>query len=183
MKDLNIKSFGLLIAYLLPGFACIFCFAFWIDSFKNLIDGFMSTNSDFGSFLFVLLLALLFGLILNAFRWIIYERWLLRKHTIPEDYYQELIKHDNLQAIHSTLDENFRYHQFYGNISIVFLGFFFEFIKRTFFNPPESSERHNILVIIAIGFLLVILELVIVSAAKQSFKRYVNRSKSILKGE
>ena len=183
MKDLNIKIFGLIIAYLLPGFACIFCFAFWIDSFEDLIDGFMSTNSDFGSFLFVLLLALLFGLILNAFRWIIYERWFLKKHKIPEDCYQELIKHDNLQAIHATLDENFRYHQFYGNISIVFFGFFVEFMKRIFLSSSEGSERHNVLVIIGIGFLLIILELVLVSTATQSFKRYVKRSKSILKGE
>ncbi len=183
MKELNIKSFGLIIAYLLPGFACIFCFAFWIDSFEDLINGFMSANSDFGSFLFILLLALLLGLILNAFRWIIYERWFLRKHKIPEDCYQELIKHDNLQAIYATLDENFRYHQFYGNISIIFLGFFIEFIKRSFLSLSKGYERYNLLVIAGIGSLLVIVELVLVSTATQSFKRYVKRSKSILKGE
>ena len=42
MKEVTTRTFGLLIAYLLPGFASLFCFAFWLPTFQQLIESFIS---------------------------------------------------------------------------------------------------------------------------------------------
>lgn len=183
MKDMTTRSFGLMIAYLLPGFSFFCSASFWSSEVRSLLRDFMSSNSDVGSFLFVVLLSLLFGLVLNAVRWFFYERHLPSKSQMHSDYFARVSESDRLLAIHTILDENFRYHQFYGSLSLVgcifiagvaFKGYT-HFLKELY-----VSVRIGIFILALV--LLGLLEIIIILAAKVAFRRYVERSKAIMKG-
>jgi len=183
MKDITTRSFGLLIAYLLPGIACFCYMSLWLRPFQDLLKNFMKSTSDIGSFLFVVLVALLLGLILNAFRWFIYEKIFLKGHSLSSDYFVTISKENRLMSIHTAIDENFRYHQFYGNLSLIGLAALITFAFRLLGSVRSDLKTLWYAATIAgTAILCVIVEIVIVWTAVESFFRYVDRGTKIMKG-
>ena len=173
MKDITTTSFGLLITYLLPGLACLICVSFWLPPFQEMLRSFVKSDSDVGSFLFVLLVSLILGLVLNAIRWAVYEKMFLRKRHLPSHYFAEISKNDRLLAVHTTIDENFRYHQFYGNLSLVLPAFGFAMLTRI-------SVTHGPLALLSVVLASLFIEVVVVCIAVAAFVRFLGRSKSIM---
>ena len=79
MEDVTSTSFGLVIAYLLPGFAAFFAVSFWSPPISDLFSKFLEAESNIGRFLLVIVCSLIAGLEVTIFRWIFFEKWLCRK--------------------------------------------------------------------------------------------------------
>lgn len=183
MKETTTRSFGLLIAYLLPGIACFCYVAIWWQPFKSLLEKFMVSKSDIGSFLFVMLIALLLGLILNAIRWVLYEKIFLKKHSLPPAYFVTIIKDNSLLAIHTAIDENFRYHQFYGNLSLIIPFYSITLVDHVL--TTKNIELQTLWyfgVILGLSLLCIALEIIFIWAANESFLRYIERGTKIMEG-
>lgn len=80
MKDVSSTTFGMAIAYLLPGFAGMFALSFWAPSVQDLFSKFVESESNVGRFLLVILCSLVVGLEVSAIRWLVFELFLCRKH-------------------------------------------------------------------------------------------------------
>lgn len=184
IKNITTRSFGLIIAYLLPGFVCVLAISYWWVSLRELIENFLKSKSDVGSFLFALLLCLLLGLLMNAIRWVVYEKCFLRRHELPSGYFVKMSQSDRLLAVHTAIDENFRYHQFYGNLSLVIPVLYIELLLSSFtaISPLSvSSCRFCVISVATIVFLVI--ETAIIWAAVAAFLRYIGRTMAIMKGE
>ena len=174
MKDITTTAFGLLIAYLLPGLLGLYTCSFWSPSISAQFEAFSKSDSNGGLFFLLVLFALVAGLQLNAFRWVIFERILCRRNHLREHEFTQLKTKDQIEAFGVILDENFRYHQFWGGVAPVLPVFFI-----------GLSHRHGVALrsIAAIPWIVVflIVEVVTVAAAIEAHTRYVKRARASMK--
>ena len=78
MLELKQSASGKIIAFLLPGVVALFSLSFWVASAADAFHTFLTAQSNVGLFLFLLLGALTFGLVVSAVRSLIYETLLGR---------------------------------------------------------------------------------------------------------
>jgi hypothetical protein len=81
-----------------------------------------------------------------------------------------------LTAFHAAVDEHYRYHQFWGGMTIVLPIFVIGWLSNNWKTVSFSK-------IISILFLFVFFELLMATAAVGTHKRYVLRARFIMKGE
>jgi hypothetical protein len=124
MKDVTSTSFGLLIAYLLPGLVALYAFSLWLNSIQSQFKVFLTAESNVGLFLLVVLAAITLGLQVTAPRWVLFELilfkllfWLIskkqyRKHVLSSEDFLILGVRSKLEAFRAATDEYYRYHQF-----------------------------------------------------------------------
>jgi hypothetical protein len=171
MKDLSSTSFGYLIAFLLPGIFGLYAFTYWFPQVGVILQPLLKADATVGPSLVFLSVAVGMGLCLSAVRFLIFEKLLCKAHHFPPNLFASLYKENKLTAFKAVVDEHYRYHQFYGGcgvaVLVLFAGWFFEHLT---FNCQ--------LVYLGIGFILV--ELLLGSAARVSFIRYVDRGTVIV---
>jgi hypothetical protein len=119
VKDVSSTTFGFLIAYLLPGFAGLFAISFFAPPVQRLFSQFVEAESNVGRFLLVILCSLVVGLEVSVARWLLFEKWLCRKHKRDTSKYRHLSNQSKLSAFRAAVDENYRYHQFWGGMAVV----------------------------------------------------------------
>ncbi len=114
MIDSLDRSFGLVIAFLLPGFLILLGTA----SLLPTVAGWLSQNPEptpsVGGFLYVVLASLALGLIASAVRWLLIDSLLHQTGLVrPRLDFSRLQK--NLQAYELAVQHNYRHYQFYAN--------------------------------------------------------------------
>jgi hypothetical protein len=112
---------------------------------------------------------------------VLYERILLRKSSLSPNFFAGLIKEEAVNAVRDTIDENLRYHQFYGSLSLLMPLFTPQIVTQTL-KDSFNTEPLRVLSIVAVCLVCLVLEMIIVFAAVTAFCRYVNRSRSIMTG-
>jgi hypothetical protein len=177
MKDITSTSFGLLIAFFLPGLAGFYGLAFWSPTVKNVFDTFLTAESNVGLFFLVFAGAVIIGLQVTLLRWFLFERLLCKSvHFDPSDFDPLGKDEKKLAAFRSVADEHYRYHQFWGGMFVVIPILFFGWLIQSWSTLHCFSKISSI-----VGFALV--EIVTSYGAVIAFHNYVTRGKQILKGE
>jgi hypothetical protein len=156
MKDITTTSFGLIIAYLLPGSVGLYGLSFLIESLKTTADKFFSANADVGLFLTMLAAALVIGLQVNVLRWMIYEKLLFPNTKLPQLDYGKLQTEDKLKMVLYIIEENYRYHQFYGGMSVIMPVIYFAFVKMYYRSVMQSSAMLLITVLLILSLLMAV---------------------------
>ncbi len=175
MKDITSTTFGLIIAFFLPGLSLFYSLGFWFGNINKTFNTFLTTQSNVGLFLLILAVSVILSLQITLIRWLIYEYWLCRKYSLSQSYFENLsINENKLVAFRAVIDEHYRYHQFWGSISIVLPIFTVGFIKNTI-----SSLSCLFLIIITVLFLF--MEFLTGWAAIKAYKLYNIRATKILK--
>jgi hypothetical protein len=172
MKDVTSTSFGLVIAFLLPGLMALYALSLFYQPLHSLFATFLQAESNVGLFLLVTLAALATGLQVAIVRALLFQHWLCRKWRLTPDDFATLAAAGRLEAFRATVDEHYRYHQFWGGMVVVMPILFIQWL---FAAPLFSGKWFGLLV----TFLA--LEGVTVWAAWQSYVAYVDRSRAILK--
>lgn len=164
MKDITITSFGLVIAYLVPGMTGLYGLALWVRGLQRIFAAFLTAESTVGLFLLVVMAALVMGLFVNCFRWFIFERW----SAVPLKS-EELAKlardKTTFEAYVGRLDENFRYHQAYGGLAIAWPILCSGWLRTLW----SSWNWLHILASLIVAF---VIEMVAVLAAREALKRF-----------
>lgn len=119
MKDVTTTSFGLVIGYLLPGLMGLYSLTFWFNNVKSISQTFLAAKADLGLTLITLAAALVVGLQINAVRFLIYERVLCRAKKMDANQFKALTEDQKLTVFTTFIEENFRYHQFYGSMTVL----------------------------------------------------------------
>jgi len=119
MKDLTVTSFGLVIAYLLPGLIGLYGLSFWSKTLKNMFSTFLTIQSNVGLFLILVLAALAIGLFVNGLRWLTFEVLFFKKYGPQGSYLKALSGERKLSAYRVVIDETYRYQQWWGGAMFV----------------------------------------------------------------
>jgi hypothetical protein len=173
MKDITTTSFGLVIAYLVPGMTGLYGLALWIPDLQKMFTAFLTAESNVGLFLLVVIAALVAGLLVNGFRWIIFERW--RSDSLKAEEMAKLGKDDKILAAYlERVDENYRHHQAYGGLGMAWPILYSGWLAHLW--PSLSCCRilWSLLPALAI-------ETVIVLTAKEALKRHTNGARELLR--
>jgi hypothetical protein len=175
MKDVTSTSFGLVIAFLLPGLACFYGLSFWSPRLREVLHKFLTADANAGLFFLVLLSALSLGLLLTPFRYYLYEYFQRQDDQLDPSEFHRLGQGEKLAAFRAAVDEHYRYHQFWGGMSLALPIMYSGWLRDSW---ASSSPT------IALSFLLFgVLELATGLAAYDAFKKYITRARSIMKGQ
>lgn len=114
VKGVSANSFGLVIAYLVPGLVGMSILSEFIPPIE-LWFGRSSESPTIGGFLYGTLGALGTGLTLSAIRWLTLDRF---HHAtgLPAPTLDFSRLRDHFDAYQGIVDNHFRYYQFYGNM-------------------------------------------------------------------
>jgi hypothetical protein len=176
MKDVTSTSFGLLIAFVLPGFTGLLGLQFVLPSVKRVLETFLTAQSNIGLFFLVVAGAISIGLQLALLRWLVFEKLLCKSERLEETDFQALGSDGKkLDAFRTVAEEHYRYHQFWGGMSIAMPFLVVVWLIHAW---PTLDCLHKCIFISG----PLIAEVITVCGAVAAFGNYVRRGKAILKG-
>ena len=120
MTEITDRSFGLLIAYLIPGFLLVAAVTGHSPALQAWIGTAASDAPTVGGFLYVTLASVAAGMTVSALRWLTID-WLLHHTGIPRPELDFSKLQPNLSAFVGAAESHYRYYQFYANILVALL--------------------------------------------------------------
>jgi hypothetical protein len=126
VKGLNENNFGLIIAFLLPGFILLYGLSYssndvgvWLAKFSG------KDSATIGGFLYATLASLALGLIVSAARWLIVDHMLAWTGVRdPGLHFENLTHKETLEAFSAAVANHYRFYQYYSNTLIAIAGVF-----------------------------------------------------------
>jgi hypothetical protein len=117
VSEVTDKNFGLLIAYLLPGFVLLASVSRFSPILRSWIGTPMSEAATVGDFLYATLASVALGLTVSTIRWLVVDT--MHHHTgIPAPQWDFSKLPGRLAAFQGVVDNHFRYYQFYSNMLV-----------------------------------------------------------------
>lgn len=117
MGELSARNFGLVIAYLVPGFITVISVA----GIAPGVGTWLATSSDgqpsVGGFLYVTVASLAAGMLVSSFRWLVIDTIHHKTGVIPPRFDFSLLQ-GNIAAFGLLVDFHYRYYQFNANAAI-----------------------------------------------------------------
>ena len=176
MKDITSTTFGLLIAFFMPGIVALYAVSYWSDQLQDVFQTFITSPSNVGLFFLVLLGGLAIGLQISLVRWIVFEKLLSGEIKLETKNFSKLSNEDILTSFRACVDEHYRYHQFWGGmvfvLPILHLGWGLDLVA----SLSDGWKIFWWVIFIAI-------EVLTIAGAKAGFSMYVERSNKILQGD
>jgi len=114
MKDESITNFGLLIAYVLPGFVTLFGLGEVSPAVKTWLGGGSVDSATLGGFLYVTVASVAAGLTASTFRWLVIDTLHHRTGLRPPKFDFSRLG-DRVEAFDLLIEIHYRYYQFYAN--------------------------------------------------------------------
>ena len=173
MGDITSTSFGLVIAFLLPGLAVLYGLTFWSENAKKTYQSLLSAQSNVGLFLLVMLAGVAVGLMLTLVRWLVFEFLLCKEHLDTANF-KNLHQKERLDAFRAAADEHYRYHQFWGGMALALPVIAIGWLKQLWDGVGLST-----FILATIG--IVGVEILTVCGATAAYKNYVRRGNLIMK--
>ena len=170
MRDVTSENFGLLIAYLLPGFVVLWGARPLVPGVALWLAASPGTAPTVGGFLYATLGSVAAGMFVSALRWAVIDT--LHHHTgIPEPRWDFARFPANAAAIDSLVYDHYRYYQHYANM-LVALGI--AYAARAWAGEifPGQGGWWDL------GFLLV--GVVLYLGSRDALRKYYQRTASIL---
>lgn len=170
MSSLSNQNFGLVIAYLLPGFV-----ALWgISCFSPTVDTWISASQQnaptVAGFMYVTLASLAAGVTVSAMRWAIIDQ-LHHATGIQPPAWKFTNLEGKLQGYVTLIENHYRYYQFYSNMLVAAA---FSVVMKGI----SSGLRPSFNVWTTVAFLL--LELVLFAGSRDTLRKYYSRTQQLL---
>lgn len=181
MKDITTTSFGIIIAYLIPGLIILFGLIYFSGYYEKMFnldllsDRYFRFLSDSQLYLFLILMLLstCIGLLINILRFFFFQRWRCKDIELRNENFKNITDETKLNVFRTLADENFRYHQFYGNI---FFAILFLLITWFIFSQIFIWKK------IVISIIILLFDYVIYKGTIGAYKIYVERGNNIFGG-
>ncbi|PCI09701.1 hypothetical protein COB72_05545 [bacterium] len=163
------RTFGILIAYILPGFVMLWAIAQVSPVLEVWLTGTEVATPVLGGVVYVTAASIIVGMTLNSIRWLLIDSLHhmsgLRKPVLDDAKLQT-----NLEAFTRLVEDHFRYHQFYANTALaVVFGYPIWRSSESWFEQPIFFD---------VG--IVILVFILVLSSRDALSRYYSRSEQLL---
>ncbi len=169
MSELSGKQFGLLIAYVLPGFVILFGVSFvsptalgWLKSAES------ATGPSVGGFLYAFLFSVGGGVTVSAVRWFILDKVHQRTGVRRPLLNLESLE-DKFRSFDRVVEDHYRYYEFYGGMTIA-TGFSY-FVWRL----QQTTTGVG-----CCDILFLIIEVVFIAASRDALRNYYGRAAQVL---
>ena len=116
-KQTAIPTFGLVIAYLIPGFLALCELSPYSPTAQAWLGALPENSPTVGGFLYVTIASVTSGLIVSTLRWLLLDQVHSRTGLSPPPLDFSKLQ-ENIDAFHAAVDYHYRYYQFYGNTLI-----------------------------------------------------------------
>lgn len=170
MTNVSEREFGLLVAYVLPGFIALWGVGQILEPVHLWLAGPMDAGPTISGFFYVVLGSIAAGMTVSAIRWAvvdsIHHRTGLRKPAWDDGALEQ-----RLNAYQLLIEIHYRYYQFYANVLVALP---FSYILWRF----SSSARHAANVGVDLGVLFI--ELVFIAASRDALSKYYRRTERLL---
>jgi len=117
VRDVSTKNFGLLIAYLLPGFTTLWGLSYASDTIRLWLGNSPTSARTVDGFLYVTLASIAMGLTASTVRWLVLDtvhHWT----GVPRPRWDFSRLQQNVAAYDVIVEHKYRYYQFHGNMLI-----------------------------------------------------------------
>lgn len=170
MTDFTGKHFGLLIAYVLPGFIVIWGAQPLSPMLTNWLSATPSLPAGLAAVVFVGLASVAAGMTVSAVRWLIVDAAHART-GLPRPQWDDATLPDKLNAFEAIVDAHYRQYQFYANsaVSIAF----------TFAVACMTGTMHSVTLPVATVVFLV-LEFLFLITSRDTLRNYYRRGTLLL---
>jgi hypothetical protein len=171
MKDITDKNFGVVIAFLLPGFMLL-----WGLSYSSpLISHWLETPnggaaSTVGDFLYATLASLALGLLISAIRWLLIDHFIYHVTYVKRANidFSKLKEDGAFEVFEGVVENHYRYYQYYSNTLVAVVLSFLAFLK--FGNEWPSTLTSTLVILLCFTLLL---------ASRDCLKNYNERAAMI----
>jgi hypothetical protein len=117
VRELSPFNFGLLVAYLVPGFVILWGLGYHSVTVRAWLAVMPQNAPTVGDLFYATIASVACGMIANVFRWAIIDTIHHRTGIRMPNWDFSLLK-DRLAAYEFLVELHFRYHQFFGNVLI-----------------------------------------------------------------
>src|SRR5437763_832294 len=114
MKEVTSSNFGLLIAFLLPGFTSLWGASYFSETVGHWLSD-AGTTPTVGGFMYVTLASVAAGVTVSTVRWAVLDtihRWT----GLPQPAWDFSRLQDNVVAYNVLNEIHYKYYQFHGNL-------------------------------------------------------------------
>lgn len=165
MTDTAGRHFGVLVAYLLPGFLCLFGLAPLSPVVLSWLMPMESFSASVGPPVYALLAALALGMAVSCFRWLIVDAIHHRSGITPPRWNDANLD-ARLEAFNYLVENHYRYYQFYANSLIALVGTYF--IHRFLRTSPLLG--------LGTDFGAVLISMVLFAGSRDALAKYYGRT-------
>jgi hypothetical protein len=170
VKESSITNFGLVIAFLLPGFVALWGVGYASELVRSWFGAAPADAPTVGGFLYVTLASVVAGLTVSTIRWLVIDtlhHWTgLARPTWDFSRLQE-----NVAAFDVLVEFHYRYYLFYANMAVAIV--FATLMRRlTSANGPLALDLGD-----AAAMILV---LVFLAGSRDTLSKYYRRSEALL---
>lgn len=168
MRDVSSQNFGLLIAYLLPGFTVLWGLSHVSPTVETWIGAVPAEPPTVGGFLYGTIASVAAGLTVSTLRWLIIDA-IHHATGVARPNWNLSLLGERVAAFTTLIEIHYRYYQFYGGMEIALV---ISFALRWSAVGIRWGE---------LG-LLVATELLFFAASRDALKKYCERVERVLQG-
>jgi len=171
MKGITDNNFGVIIAFLLPGFLLLWGLSF---TFTQVSVWLARSGGDdaptIGGFLYATLASLGLGLLISAVRWLVIDH--LHNFTgvhCPDMNFANLRDKGRFAAFHGVIENHYRYYQYYANTLVAIATAFVAYI---FLGPAKVP--------LAVWLVTIAILVALFLGSRDALRKYYDRATVIL---
>jgi hypothetical protein len=164
--DVNERSFGLAIAYVIPGWILLVGMSYRWPAINTWLSGPVSSSPTIGGFLFATLASIGLGVFVSTTRWLTIEPLLHRTGVrVCTPNFAKLTQ--THEAISLLIDGHYRYYQFHANLCVALpVAAMFRWLYHSF------AVSEFVILLVLLGILLI--------GARDTLSKYYSRSRDVL---
>ncbi|HYE17370.1 MAG TPA: hypothetical protein VEA69_02940 [Tepidisphaeraceae bacterium] len=169
MKQPSLSHFGLLVAYVLPGFIVLAGLAPVFPAVANWLQPVDQGDLGIGPPVYALMAATALGLILTCFRWVILDH-VHAYSGVRRPTWDDRQLHDVLGGFDYLVQNHFRYYEFFGNAMVA--GLFAYAVNRAAGSLPFLGPGTDL------GMILI--TCVLFAASRDALGKYYSRTSRLI---
>ncbi|QDT38387.1 hypothetical protein [Stratiformator vulcanicus] len=170
MKEISLNNFGLLIAYLVPGFVTLWGVSFSSPTVNAWLGGSTADAPTLGGFLYVTIASLAAGLTVSTVRWLVIDT-LHHLTGIRRPSWDFSRLQENIDAFDRLIEIHYRYYQFHANgLVAVVIAYFGRRIGLGFWSTPFGMAEVACLLVVPILF----------AGSRDTLSKYYRRADALL---
>ena len=170
MQNLHSKNFGLIMAFLLPGFISLWGVSYHSETVRVWISASQESSPTVGGFLYVTLASLAMGLGISAIRWALIDGLFHRTGIRAPDLDFSNLP-ERLEAFEGLVENHYRYYQFYSNGLVAVL---FAYSQRLLSIEAWTRSESTFLT----GFIVAVVTLFL--GSRDTLRKYYDRTTDLL---
>lgn len=170
MQDVTRDNFGLLIAYILPGFVVLWGVSVFSATVRSWVGVSADQSPTVGGFLYVTVAAVAIGMVVSTIRWLIVDRLHhLTGIAQPKWDFSQLA--GKLAAFDLLVDSHYRFYQFHANMLVAVAFTFLAHLLNARYRPID----------LILSF--VVIEVILWVGSRDTLRKYNERTVALLNGE